>query len=573
MDGEINYSPLASNNSFRLIELQPGTALDIVSVRLVESELTLAPRYDAISYVWGDGSRKVAILCSEKPVAITENLHWALTRLRHERKPKIVWADAICINQSDNDERSSQVTLMGEIYSGAQSVFLCMGEDPDGGAQHVAALVALPAAVLEGEVPSLSEDPKQDDNPPLLHDNHPLREDVRWNHLAVLMDQPWFQRVWVVQEAGLAQDPRVLYGAVQFGFRDLMRLMYRISRQNLVAKLGISMRFIHMNWSDWAKPQTIHARDTLFDLISDAAILNCKDPRDRIYAFLGHPLARSPETRCLFITPDYSKDVGSIYHEVAAKFIKQVGIRFLSAVEHDEVTITENQASWVVRWDISLVQNEISTLTKLGGVLVEGSQGIFLDKNDTVLVAKGTMLDRLQRVYRMSFGYNRTAYPRFQETPSVSAERITIQEVIAGLNALKSNPSTAPYSSANAREHAFLQTLMAGLAAPQKLPGRRDNSWLDTEFKTKVGLVSWNRNFAVTEKGYYCLTPRIALPGDVVSVIFGAQVPFILRPCLDAAPGSAFRLLGEAYVHGVTDDILQEMLRGGTLRDQTITIC
>ena len=40
-----------------------------------------------------------------------------------------VWADAICIDQSNNEEKASQVTLMSEIYKRANKVMVYLGED------------------------------------------------------------------------------------------------------------------------------------------------------------------------------------------------------------------------------------------------------------------------------------------------------------------------------------------------------------------------------------------------------------------------------------------------------------
>ncbi|KAH7396120.1 heterokaryon incompatibility protein-domain-containing protein, partial [Pyrenochaeta sp. MPI-SDFR-AT-0127] len=41
---------------------------------------------------------------------------------------RVLWVDAICINQTDNDERSKQVAIMGEIYNRAIKVFAWLGE-------------------------------------------------------------------------------------------------------------------------------------------------------------------------------------------------------------------------------------------------------------------------------------------------------------------------------------------------------------------------------------------------------------------------------------------------------------
>jgi hypothetical protein len=126
------YLPLAPPHTFRLLVLDPGHVSHPVSIRLQVVERATGPAYDAISYVWGDPRHKVTIACDGRPFEITFNLFWALVRIRSVSQPKILWADAICINQSDLQERSSEVTFMGSLYSNASRVYICMGGAEDG---------------------------------------------------------------------------------------------------------------------------------------------------------------------------------------------------------------------------------------------------------------------------------------------------------------------------------------------------------------------------------------------------------------------------------------------------------
>jgi hypothetical protein len=60
----------------------------------------------------------------EGRLSITENLHSALRQLRQTENHRILWVDAVCINQSDDVEKGRQVALMGEIYKRASSVLV-----------------------------------------------------------------------------------------------------------------------------------------------------------------------------------------------------------------------------------------------------------------------------------------------------------------------------------------------------------------------------------------------------------------------------------------------------------------
>jgi hypothetical protein len=90
------YFPLLEAQVIRLLELSPGAWNDPVSIRLFIAELQHTPEYEAISYVWGDPSKTVPILCNGRKLNVTLNLNAAFKRIRLTDRPRIVWADAVC---------------------------------------------------------------------------------------------------------------------------------------------------------------------------------------------------------------------------------------------------------------------------------------------------------------------------------------------------------------------------------------------------------------------------------------------------------------------------------------------
>lgn len=62
--------------------------------------------------------------------AVTQNLHAALKRLRLQNQSRVLWVDAICINQDDTSEKSFQVAMMSQIYSKTTKGLLWLGEEP-----------------------------------------------------------------------------------------------------------------------------------------------------------------------------------------------------------------------------------------------------------------------------------------------------------------------------------------------------------------------------------------------------------------------------------------------------------
>lgn len=88
------------------------------------------PVYKALSYTWGDVNDVTPILLNGRPFLATKNLEKALRRLSMLGEDVIFWIDALCINQADNDERSSQVRLMRAIYENTEEVLVWLDEGP-----------------------------------------------------------------------------------------------------------------------------------------------------------------------------------------------------------------------------------------------------------------------------------------------------------------------------------------------------------------------------------------------------------------------------------------------------------
>lgn len=79
--------------------------------------------------------------------------------------------------------------------------------------------------------------------------------------------------------------------------------------------------------------------------------------------------------------------------------------------------------------------------------------------------------------------------------------------------------------------------------------------------------VSAGRIFAKTRRGYFVLGPTVLEAGDVVCVLFGAKVPFCLRPM-----GKRYLLVGECYVHGLMNGEAISMLARNEILEKVFDI-
>lgn len=89
--------------------------------------------YEALSYVWDNDQEGSAGKCQQikldgQPFDITPNLDAALLKLRSHQFDRVLWVDAICINQNDKAEKSTQIPLTRAIYAQADHVIGWLGE-------------------------------------------------------------------------------------------------------------------------------------------------------------------------------------------------------------------------------------------------------------------------------------------------------------------------------------------------------------------------------------------------------------------------------------------------------------
>lgn len=133
------YRPLEGSQAIRLIYISPGEGDEKVVCKIVHHTLQLAPSYEALSYTWGTEINKYKITVQDgvsgpSSLPVTVNCYSALLMLRQPNESRLVWVDAICIDQSNVVERNAQVALMAYIYNRAVHVIVDLGgsyEDSD----------------------------------------------------------------------------------------------------------------------------------------------------------------------------------------------------------------------------------------------------------------------------------------------------------------------------------------------------------------------------------------------------------------------------------------------------------
>ncbi|KAE9371169.1 HET-domain-containing protein [Stipitochalara longipes BDJ] len=198
---EFPYRPLDEPDSIRLIHLLPASSAEAeVRCELVHTTLSncadIYEHYTALSYVWGNPFHTKKVWVDETPVLVTYNLYSALRDLRHESRALQIWADAICINQQDDEEKFRQISMMGKIYSLADYtvIYLDLFNPQD-------------AAKLDNWVSSNFDE---------SHFSAEIAD--------LVLGHTWFRSVWVFQELIFSKNPRVQVGRYRFPWNTLHRV-------------------------------------------------------------------------------------------------------------------------------------------------------------------------------------------------------------------------------------------------------------------------------------------------------------------------------------------------------------
>jgi hypothetical protein len=181
---QYRYSKLKSPTNIRLLRLLPKE-IDPENIRCELFEYSLldggrwSHLYEAVSYVWGSQENLLTIAVDNQSFQITRKLFTALQHVRDDKLPRIIWVDAICINQKEDTEKEHQIASMAEIYAKARGVVIWLGDVENDDDRALEALRLIGERSLELSPATLSP------------------AELYQQGIPQLLERPWFQRIWV----------------------------------------------------------------------------------------------------------------------------------------------------------------------------------------------------------------------------------------------------------------------------------------------------------------------------------------------------------------------------------------
>lgn len=355
------YDPLpttgqenSTNPAFRLLELQPGDESEEIECTLAESHLSDNIIYETISYRWDD--ERTAIACNGTALSIPKSLAEALRALRFRDKPRILWADAICINQDDDAEKGNQVHLMRRIYFQAQGVLIWLGEAAEEGRSGIS--VSLPArlAILFGLATLTLGMNKSNSLCVRVRDVRkgttdelaPFSTEL-YLHLIHLLRKPWFGRAWVVQEVVVSKKATVLWGSKQCEWNELVKALAFMSKARF--PLAFMPTLQHIAGIEEETRRYKQGTNNLLGILLRHQRCMSKKPQDKVYAFCGLMGPSCSENMDVQIR--YEDAVESIYRDVATKIIQHdqnLDILSQRPLSQSIASSTCDLPSWVPDW-------------------------------------------------------------------------------------------------------------------------------------------------------------------------------------------------------------------------------
>jgi len=575
------HKALQTPDSIRVLELLPGPSDSALSCRILEIHRTdSSVEFEAISYVWGSHIPAYYLrdVESDSVLRITESLYHALRALRYPDRSRMLWADAVCINQSDNDEKSNQVKNMGSIYATARRVMVWLGNE-----NFSEAFEAL------RELEKISDDGISTVPFELTG---PVHEAVI--ELLRVIVTPWFTRLWTIQEFVLAKDVRFCAGnedisenslekAIGYTYSILGRLDLTSSfapetYNNVIIVVMVYHLFnLRLQWRENSYPGSQGM--SLYNCCRWVHSLppNCTDERDQIYALLG--LVQGPT----MIVPNYSLTVTEAFLEFTWSEITNGNTDILR--DADFRGRGDLYPSFLYRpgYDSDLLRDK-TRASRAGMSRVDCAEMI----RPASIQIRGVIVDRISGCWKPRIMSRSEEEAQIQLKTDIyqtledfleSAEVFLSSDVLltdstGHFYRLRANASTST-TTTNLLE-VFCSIQARAKRITDQNPTRNDLTperiqeqfWRMLTLPKDPPLSSMPKDFRhlpsdyaydsiypyilTTTKGYMGRAPKHTIIGDLVVIFDGGQVPFVLRQAHDSID-VRWKLVGECYVDGWMD--------------------
>lgn len=664
---EYEYTEL-EENQIRLLLLYPRHPQESLRCSMFKTTLSSAPPFEAISYCWGTpANRSSKVSVNGHHVLVTPNAVEVLKKNTSYFLPKLVWIDGICIDQDDEFERAEQVKMMHDIYRKATVVSVTLLQDSrveehKRAIMNTLKIISNPNVKLylnriipyfefflnreysafEVELINFISANRAADlitelkycnycastQGPLIYKQFARQATTqRFEAFRALLSNPWFQRMWVVQEVALAHSIRVHYGSIVLGWddlRDALEIFARYPELITLLQVGTDEYTRHPLPHGVLAIDTIEnirtkirkdAIRTLADILWQCREFISGDPRDRLFAIRGM-CSYLPND---LLEPDYEHKTETVFENAAICLINDgCAARLLSRCDIGYFAGSKlmfNLPSWVPDWtkkrytaDLSFVNKDTdynaggpyamdlqikpksvhkitavnggSLLREVPSLIVNGySYDVIAELADSwdsygPLSGSWELTKVLSANINLYFStYRMVKKSRLVRDPYLHVKNQSVREAfwrtITGNRTAKINPLPKSMAKKFKMYESFTKKLRSReIPLLDKPTG--EVAWGDIfklaplqEFSNSVMRCWIGRRVCITKKGLIGIVPTFSKLGDKIVVIPEMQTPLILREC-GTQDSSKYQIVGECYIHGIMNE---EIFQYGLLQE------
>lgn len=505
------------------------------------------PRFEALSYTWG-GTQGTHLIhhVDGSTLNIGQNLYNALQDLRMAFQPRVIWIDAISINQNWEEERNQQVKRMRHIYSRASRVIVWLGPESQDSTLAMRTLEYLGQQIEYTKSNFWMPAPFRKEKDWWLPEHRIEYSTEIWDAIVQLVQRPWFGRLWILQEIQLANQEAIIQcGDVEIRWYHLRRAFLKFRRiTNGISQFAAgTFAFYRMHH---LLDLALNMDDSGFEsIITTSLNCQCTEPRDRIYGLVG----LLPQAMAKLIEPDYALPVREVYAQTLLQTIQVTNRWMPMCIERAGAgPCVDDLPSWVPHYSDPEMYDAIeaplafASSSSAAQITHNPPNELHVTGIPCSDVAELTELipndpRAAVQVIRQFWEENLSAgrYPTGEDPHDVYAWTLAMGK-------LKECWTQADFDPNLADAKTVLDELHHGDTGHMGNCDECLKPWVRRTFQRLSG-----RRLFRTQSGYIGVCNRHARVGDRVIICLGLYFPMLVRP----TPRGTFELTGRCFVHGI----------------------
>ncbi|KAG8164155.1 hypothetical protein KVR01_006073 [Diaporthe batatas] len=603
------YPPLPSLRHIRVLKLYSAPSSDDpeLSVELLSVPLDDAPPFEALSYAWGSPSPRTEIRCSGMRIEIGPSLYSALCHMRPKSpgQMRLMWVDALCINQEDIPERNAQVRIMHDIYSKASGTMIWLGEGNETTARAFDSLRRL-HDILKSDYQKYrdgAETRRDCFERYRANDNIVVRNLLQasigglsaqieaFSDIWLILRRPWFSRKWVCQEVASSVEAGLILWA----------------SSSTVPEVALKCFLFLLNRNPWARERFLEAHpnkleagttgtehpylcyqrsmalsgpvlqnEALVPLLGKTSMFQCTDHRDQIFALLSIATDSTKFDHLI----DYNTTIETLcdrFSRACLESSRDLSVMWsLLSIASPERPLLK---SWVLDIEALTCQHRLlySVAEKSGSTNLKIQT---VTEGDRLWV-RGRVIDSIEQLATKVSGLTEANAMHWNIHSADDFERAmsSLDRSIDDCLAVAHNDDAAFLSAIlcenlvrtttweNDMDAAvsgfttYRRCIKAFVAAQGKdakieaLQSFRGVQWAKTALSIRYALEF--RRFGRSVDGVLGWMPRSAQPGDCICLFDGMALPYAVRRA--TGPGGGYLLLGECLISSLVSSDIRDV--------------